>query len=207
MPVMLKDGRSVLFVHVPKAGGTTLERHFGHDGWKLAFRETLRKRPDLFPLRRCSPQHYHGAVLTEMFDVSRFDVVFTVVREPVSRFRSEFAMRNNTLQAAPAATVDAWAERKLAEYADNPYLLDNHLRPQHEFLVPGVLTYRLEDGLEAVVKDLNQRFDLDLPPAVLHRLRSDDRGLPSSAVEISPQLRARLHDFYAKDFADFGYDA
>ena len=207
MPVMTKDGRAVLFIHVPKAGGTTIEQLFVKSGWTMHFRSTNRLQPDLFPFLRISPQHYHAALLSELFKVSKFDLVFAMLREPVARFRSEFAMRNRTLDAAPADVVSAWADKQLARYADNPSILDNHLRPQSEFLLPGTERYRLEDGMEAMVADLNERFDAGLGSDTRHRMSSEKRGLPSSSVEVSAELRSRLADFYGRDFAELGYDA
>jgi hypothetical protein len=208
VPVMIKDGRAVLFIHVPKAGGTSIERLFLVSGWEMHFREGRMKRPELFPLLRCSPQHYHAAMLTEILDLSRFDVIFTVVRDPIQRFRSEFAMRHKRLDPSEATSerVGIWTDRVLATYAENPFLLDNHLRPQTEYLLPGTEVYRLEDGLETMVADLNARFGLGLKTKIPHQRKSDALGLPTSAVQLSPELRARVLEFYADD-ASLGYPA
>ena len=205
MPVMLKDGRSVLFVHVPKNGGSTVEKLFTSSGWDMRFRKTLRGNPEVFPLLQVSPQHFHGALLTEVFNLSRFDLVFMICRHPVSRFRSEFAMRHKHVDQVDAATVDEWADRFFSRYPPNHCAHDNHIRPQVDFLVPGAEVFRMEDGMESIVADLNARFDLGLTTTIPHRLRSEYRGLPSSAVELSPALLAHLHDFYADDFERFGY--
>jgi hypothetical protein len=206
VPVFTKDDRSVLFVHVPKAAGSTLEQMFVRSGWKMAFRETRKTHPRLMPLRRCSPQHYHAALLQEVFDVDRFDLVFTVVREPVSRFRSEYLMRNHTDPRTDAASVDAWADTVLARREADPYALDNHLRPQHEFLLPQSQLYRLEDGLESVVADLNERFDVGLTSAVLQAMTSVKRaGVSSSAIELSDRVRSAVRSLYAEDFSRFDY--
>ncbi len=202
---MIKDDRAVLFVHVPKTGGSTIERLFQSSGWIMHLRETRETRPRLFPLRRCSPQHYQADLLAEMFDFSRFDLAFLIVRDPVARFRSEFAMRHTRLESADEATVDAWAEKIFGQYATNPYVLDNHLRPQSDFLTPGAEVYRLEDGMKGIVKDLNKRFRLQLDKEIPHHLKSENRGLPSSAVQVSGALRERLQEFYAADYEQFGY--
>lgn len=205
MPVLVKDGRAVLFVHIPKTGGTTIERMATAAGWDMHFREARKARPEVFPLLRCSPQHYHAALLTELFDVTRFDLVVGIVREPLARFRSEFSMRHRRFDSTDEEQVSAWADRALDRYAANPYALDNHLRPQTEFLLPGMETYRLEDGLGTMVADLNARFDLGLDKEVPRRLSSDERGIPSSKVPITPEVRARVNEFYADDFRILGY--
>jgi sulfotransferase famil protein len=208
MPVMVKGRRSVLFVHIPKTGGTTVERLFSSAGWTTHLRRTRRTDPELFELLRCSPQHLHAEVLRDLFKLRQFDVVFSVVRDPVDRFRSEFAHRHSgqlDSTQADADTVSAWADQAFARWERNPYILDNHLRPQTEFLVPRSRTYRFEDGLGAMVTDLNDRFDLGLPRKIPHRMSSERLGLPSSAVQVSPGLRARLRVFYAADYTALGY--
>ena len=206
VPVFTKHDRSVLFVHIPKAAGSSLERMFTRSGWDMALRETRKTHPELMAVRRCSPQHYHAAVLQELFDVERFHAVFTVTREPVSRFRSEYLMRNHQDPRTDAAAVDAWAERVLAKRSRDPYTLDNHLRPQHEFVLPGSTVYRLEDGMESAVSDLNERFDLGLTPVIPQALSSVRRaGVSSSAIELSEDLQATLRSVYAEDFATLGY--
>jgi hypothetical protein len=196
----------VLFVHIPKAAGSTLERMFARAGWEMALRETRKTHPQLMALRRCSPQHYHAELLQELFAVDRFDAVFTVTREPVSRFRSEYLMRNRTDPRTDAASVEAWADKVLARREADPYALDNHLRPQHEFVLPQARVYRLEDGLDSAVVDLNARFGLGLTTAVRQVMTSVKRaGVSSSAIELSDRVESKVRSTYAEDFTRFGY--
>src|SRR6476661_3118822 len=97
---MLKNDRAVLFVHVPKTGGSTIEKLFTESGWAMRWQATRDSAPRLFAHLRVSPQHYHGALLQELVKPSSFDLTFLVVRDPVARFRSEFAMRNTKLERA-----------------------------------------------------------------------------------------------------------
>jgi len=206
MPIFSREGRNLLFVHVPKTGGSTIERIFKRSGWTTYFLETRATGADLFPLRRCSPQHYQAELLRELIDVSRFDVRFMIVRDPVARFRSEYLMRNTKDPRTDAASVEAWADRAFTRYRTNPYVFDNHLRPQHEFRLDGVTVHRLEDGMEAVMEDLNTRLQLDLDPKIPHTMHSSKRaGVSSSAVELSPSLVDRLTEFYARDYEELGY--
>ena len=206
VPVFFKDDRSVLFVHIPKAAGSTLERMFTGAGWTMRMRETRRSHPELMSVRRCSPQHYHASLLSELLAVDRFDVVFTVTREPLSRFRSEYLMRNHQDPRTDAASVDAWAARVMRRRRTDPYVLDNHLRPQHEFVLPGSEVYRLEDGLEHVVADLNSKHGVELPAEIPRALDSVKRaGVSSGDLELSEGLRSTLRRVYGEDFSRFGY--
>jgi hypothetical protein len=214
VPVFLRDETSLLFMHVPKTGGTSIEQHFRNAGFRIHFRATRKtERLERFRLRRCSPQHFHGALVQEILRIDRFDAIFMIVRDPIDRFRSEYAMRHVTHPEHAEAgrldpdEVEAWAEQMLAVYAKrNPYVRDNHLRPQHEFEVPGTLVYRLEDGLGPVIADLDDRLGLDLPREVPHALsRQQAVGVSSRDVPVSSTLEKRLREFYAEDFNRYGY--
>jgi hypothetical protein len=206
MPVFLRDGRALLFVHVPKTGGTTIERVFERSGWTTRLLETPDTHRDLLAVRKCSPQHYHADLLRSVLRLGRFEATFMMVRDPLARFRSEFLMRHSREPRTDAAAVEEWADQVFRRYRRNPFVLDNHLRPQSEFHLQGATVYRLEDGLDTIVEDLNARLGLDLDPTVPHTMHGTQRaGLPSSAVEVSPGLAARLTDFYAADYERFGY--
>lgn len=209
MPIFTKDDRSVLFVHVPKTGGTSLERLMIRAGWSMGLHATPTTEPrEHFRMRRCSPQHYHGALLQELVHVGRFDLVFLVVRDPIARFRSEYAFRRSEPGAGSAAAVNAWANDSFDRLPVSPYLRDNHLRPQHEFLLPGAQVYRLEDGLEPIADHLNAEFGLGIERSIKRFKHSGaGDGLASGDVEIDASLEARLRAVYAADYAVFGYAA
>jgi hypothetical protein len=206
VPIFLREGRAVLFAHVPKTGGTSIERLFRRAGWETHFRATRRSDPTLFPVLRCSPQHYHATILQELVAVERLDVAFLVTRHPLDRFRSEYVMRNIGDPRTDATSVERWAFQAFGAYRANPFVYDNHLRPQWEFELPGARIYRLEEGLGAVVADLNERYGLGLDTAIPHSSHSKKRsGPPSSSVEISPAVAELVADLYEEDFTRFGY--
>lgn len=208
MPIFTKDGYALLFIHIPKAAGSSVERGLVRAGWTMTYRATRRTEgEEQFGLRRVSPQHYHADMLRDLFRLNRFDAIFAFVREPIARFRSEYAFRHRRPGGdGSAATVTEWTERMLRTYQSNPFVLDNHLRPQHEFLLPQARCYRLEDGLGSAMTDLNERYGLDLPTRFPHALKSDNPGqLASRDVELAPETLARIVDFYAEDFTALGY--
>jgi hypothetical protein len=206
MPVFTKGGRNVLFIHIPKTGGSSIETHFVDAGWTMSYHDGRMRKGKPNYLRRCTPQHMHGALLSQTFRLGRFDAVFAVVRDPVARFRSEYVMRHKTDLSTDAAQVERWAERAFARFAKDPFVHDNHIRPQAQFLVEKARVYRLEDGLDAALADLNERYDLGVPTEVA-RVRTSEktRGISSKDVELSPTLESRLESFYAEDFRRFGY--
>lgn len=206
MPIFTQGDRALLFIHVPKTGGAAIERLLVESGWAMSQYATANTEgPTTYPLRRCSPQHYHAALLKQLFHVGEFDLRFMLVREPIARFRSEYAFRRRD-DSGSADLVSAWANDLLDRLPRRPYLRDNHLRAQHEFVVRDTEVYRFEDGLGAIASDLNERFDLGLDATVRHVRHKRGAQLQSRNVEVDPALEARLRDVYARDYTVFGYD-
>ncbi|GAB3273782.1 sulfotransferase family protein [Arthrobacter pigmenti] len=207
MPIFRKDGQNILFVHIPKAGGSTVERVFGTSGYQVLYRDPKTGPKSVNRLRRCSPQHMHAEMLEQNFRIKAFDLIFMVTREPLARFRSEYGMRNSDqLHNGTETDVDRWADKAFQKYLADSFVFDNHLRPQSEFHLEKSKVYRLEDGLDALVGDLNSRYRLGLDtdiPRVMDRQSAS--GSSSSDVKLSAGLQTRLQDFYHDDFTRFGY--
>ena len=207
MPIFTREQRSVLFVHVPKTGGTSLERLLMGAGWDVGFRATPKTHPDQIRLHRVSPQHYHAALLEQTLRLDRFDAAFLVTREPLARFRSEYAMRNKRKDGAGSADhVEEWTRRILGRVRRDPCVLDNHIRPQHEFLLPSARVFRLEDGMDAIVAALNDEWDLGLSTDIPQHLSSGGEGRISSRdVEVNARVEAWVREYYARDRELLGY--
>lgn len=206
MPVFTRDDVAILYVHVPKAGGSAIENHFTAAGFTMSYWDGPTGPGTLNHLRRCSPQHMHADLLRRTFRIQRFTAVFTVVREPLARFRSEYSMRNRRNLDVSAAATEAWTDTVLQKYRKDPFVLDNHIRPQTEFLLARSLVHRLEDGLEPLMHTLNDRYGLDIPTRVKEaRTSSTWSGTSSKEVELSTTLEKRLREFYAADFERLGY--
>ncbi len=162
MPLYRINDRIVLFLHVPKAGGTSVNRFLAAQG--AAVPEVKAREQTWAP---CPAQHFHAALWRQMIPETLPDLVFTVVRDPVRRLESEFHYRHLRrgrtrligldVRIRPIASLDdaarsryfgRWAADALQRRARDPFHLSNHLRPQVEFADwPGLIPYRLEDGL------------------------------------------------------------
>ena len=203
MPLFTKGDRRILFVHVPKTGGTSVEAMFELAGWTRTLYEIEPR--NLEPLV-CSPQHWHAPILEAIVDQRAVEATFMVARDPLARFRSEYSFHVRDPGLGRAECVDAWAETVFTMYEKDPFLLDNHLRPQAEFILPQASVYRLEAGLDLIAQDLEDNLHLGLPPGALHLYDSAvDGGLKSRDVEISDDLEALLRQVYAIDYQVFGY--
>jgi len=208
MPVFRKNGKNILFIHVPKCGGSSVENAFRTAGFRADYLDRKVGHDSLNHLRTCSPQHLHAAPLAQQLRIDRFELVFMVVREPLARLRSEYVyvQRAKKRVSRDASDVTAWVRKKLRAYEKNPFVLDNHLRPQSEFSMPEAVVYRLEDGLDAVFADLNDRFHVGVSPVERALHSEHEVGFSSSQVEIDDEVRSLVRDFYREDFVRFGYD-
>lgn len=208
MPVFRKDERKFLFVHVPKTGGSSIEQAFKDAGYDTLYKDGRMGPKSWNHVRRCTPQHMHRDILETLFRLERFDGIFMVVRDPLSRLRSEYLWRHRNQEdlTVDEQAVQEWAAVTFARAADDPFLFDNHIRPQADFLVEGARTFRLEDGLDAVATALNEDWDVGLP-AEVPRVREGHTTTTYSSrdVEVGDKLRRLVGEFYREDFARFGY--
>ena len=116
MPVYERGGRRVLFVHVPKTGGTSIEAAFRRAGFEESYRSKT------LTARGCRPQHLTAADLVEEFPGLPFDYVFAVVRDPGARLGSERVWRAGHLakKDMPVPDFESFATTWLDRYDADP---------------------------------------------------------------------------------------
>jgi hypothetical protein len=198
MPFIDHDGKRVLYVHVPKTGGTSVERWLG----SLA---TLRLHSVGVPQPlRVTPQHLRHADIEALLGEGFFEYAFMTVRNPFARLESEYRMQVALAEQGfwgKAPKFGPWLERALERMARDPHADDNHLRPQWDFLGEGVEVFRLEDGLDRALKTVAGRIGAPPPATAEHALRSEPVPIRWRKPDILRVRRA-----YAEDFAEFGYE-
>ncbi|QBY01802.1 hypothetical protein E2K80_14610 [Rhodophyticola sp. CCM32] len=199
MPAFRFDGKLILFLHIPKAGGTSIEAWLSEQAPESLYQK---HRPKVFP---CVPQHFHGALIDTLFAPGFFDYSFCVTRNPYARILSEYnyritrpRLKNKIL---PKPSFERWLNRAFSGFGRNPYVHSNHIRPQHEYMIRDTEFFRLEDGLDPLRDRLATLTGVILQADV-------PRKNPSikTATAIPEAAAARIHSFYAKDFDLFGYD-
>ena len=133
MPVFAKKDKSILFIHVPKAGGSSIEKLATQLGWSEIFSIRGKSLNDIHYCK-ASLQHLHAAVLQEIFHFSEFDSIFTIVRHPFARMKSEYYWQ--VTQKLTNHRVSEWIELAFSRFQEDPFVYDNHIRPQVEFVPP-----------------------------------------------------------------------
>lgn len=204
MPVFHRGGRQVLFVHVPRTGGQSVEAYYGLDATRAApDRDALLGRE----LRDDAPYDQFGGKGFQLQHLTPAEMVrfgylpdrerhlsFCAVRDPLERVVSSYRSRPRT------QTFGEW----LPEFLESPghphrtpqsaYVYDGHGRQQ----VGDVLRY---ETLARSFLFFARRFGLVVGTA----------GLPRFAVSRAPSIQPdqeqtdRMLDAFHEDFDLFGY--
>lgn len=187
MPLARIGNKVLFFVHIPKTGGSSIETYLGQKGTvALRFKRRM-------GWSASTTQHMHAAIHTKIIPDSFYDAGFVVLRDPVARFTSEYRYQKD--MGRTSQSFADWAVATLGRYADDPYILDNHIRPQSEFLRPGLTKFLFEDGLSPIFDWIDRVTDT--PPG--NRDLWEKRAKPM-AIDVPQDVRRKLESFYAADY-------
>lgn len=214
MPIFSKGKINILFLHIPKSAGSTIEKIGADLGWKESF--SIRGK-SIEELKCCkaSLQHLHAKPLATILNFDQFDSIFTIVRNPFSRFKSEYYWQRS--QGITELSVDDWVLDTFERYLGNSYIYDNHIRPQVEFLPSGVQVkiFKLEEG--GVEKAKEEFWNLSSEPrnvnSWVRRLtslftpeRQEKRSLKDPEIEAHFDCHyERIVEFYKQDYSTLSY--
>lgn len=200
MPFIHSAGRMLLYLHVPKTGGGTIEE------WLKTVAPIRFYTVGVPTAMRCTPQHLRMTDYHSLFGPAFFDHVVMTVRNPYARIESEYRMRaeisgKDFWKAYPSFSL--WLEQSLSIFANNPFYLDNHLRPQWEFHGSDVEILKYEDGLSSITARIAEILQVNAPQVVG---RVHDTSMSNVTVQWDLSDRLRVQDVYRRDFELFGYD-
>lgn len=222
MPIFTKNKNNILFIHIPKSGGSSIEKIGSDLGWKESF--SIRgKTLSEISLYKSSFQHLHAKPLSEILNLDAFDSIFTVVRNPFNRLKSEYYWQQK--QNLTNLAVDEWIEEIFSNYYRNSYIYDNHIRPQVEFIpnTKNTNVFKLEDNGIEKVKSLflsiqnNSKKERSpstffsdknesLKEACFVANRHEKRSIKDDSVEASFEKHYKnIVRFYKDDFFAFRY--
>jgi len=137
---------SVLFIHIPKTGGGSVEQFFRQNGFSMR----LYGKPSQLV---CSYQHFHAELLRHVVNLDKINYVFTITRDPLQRLISEYKWMIKTPKAKEG--FNAWYQAMRGYRLRDPYTNDNHLRAQTEFILPNTKIFKLEDTLEKAIDTIS----------------------------------------------------
>jgi hypothetical protein len=196
MPIFKIAGAEILFVHVPKTGGASLAQWLGKKG--PAGLSGLLQPPAL----RCNPQHLTYRDINHLFPNRKWDFAFTVVRNPYSRVESEYRWRVDLMSADKASSIDfpRWLDFVLSKYKRDSYYLDNHLRPQREFLASELTVFKYEDGINCIAAQIAAQIHIENDFGDCHVNVSHPHEIVWSI-----QCQELMESTYGRDFDLLGY--
>jgi len=206
--------RPALFAFIPKTGGSALLGFLQSKGGQTFLHQ---ENNPIAKILKCPTQHFHYELLNAIYDLEKVPFAFTIVRNPFDRARSDYLWGfRNVEDPAKMPSFDQWLHHMIREYHANPYVFDNHIRPQSHFIGPAIRkVYRYEDGLDTIARDIIARMGLDISvdegSALVPRMNTAQdhhgAGVESAKVKMSDASRTLLKAIYKADFDAFYPDA
>ncbi len=194
---------NILFIHIPKTGGTSIEDYFYSKYQIKRTIDTLFSSPIIkfnsHTLQHCTYQELFAQkeYLSINFDTVK---IISVVRNPYYRIFSDLFF----FGLVDRETDKSIIFEKIKEFIENPSKYDYHSRPQYEYLVDSndklvekivLLKYEnLKKEFESIGYD---NFDLWVNGS--YRNQFDYTTL------LNPESIKLINEYYKKDFELFGY--
>jgi len=196
---------NILFIHIPKTGGTSLNNYF-----IKKYNINTNKYTNAIGLyylrgpKRLSIQHM---LLSELFNCKYLSFnkknlkIITIVRNPYTRLLSELFYGNHITLKSTKEDIYNKILYLFNECEKDNQIFDNHIRPQNEFIDDtehSVIILKLEN----LVNDLQKKLDIN--NFDIHcNSNNVDYVISDYFNENSINL---INKFYEKDFIIFEYD-
>ena len=197
MPLFENANRRVLFIHVPKTGGTAVVNLL-----RRLCRVSFYAIPRPSSMR-VSPQHMPIGDIRAMMSDDSWEYGCALVRDPYARLESEFRYRVANLEKRFGHEPDfsTWVLHQIEAVSRDSCHLDNHMRRQTDFLDEDVEVFKYEGGTGRCTEKILCHLGLD----------STESSPPIVNVgeqrELSWSMPARLacNRYYESDFSILGY--
>ena len=206
MPLFRVNGQLHFFAHVPKCAGTSVEHYLRERFGALAFYDNFHTQiPPNTRWTNTSPQHVDIASFYRLIPENWITASFAVVRHPVKRVISAYHFQAEVEGKLEADhSIDDWLAAWIATADINGFMYDNHLRRQTELVPDDARVFYLEHGLGSVVGYLDGLAEnSDGPRSIL--ADNTRKAGHKPAVTLSDASMALIAEYYAADFARFGY--
>lgn len=187
MPLARISSKILFFAHIPKTGGSSVEAYLERKGsLALCFGRRL-------GWSATTAQHMDARLHARLVPRAFYDHGFAIVRDPVARMVSEYRYRVDRYPGQRA--FPDWVRAAFDAYQSDPYVYDNHIRPQTEFLLPDMALFRFEEGLDRAFDWIDTVTDT--PPADRRVWKKQSRA--AHAV-VPDDLASEIAQFYAEDY-------
>jgi chondroitin 4-sulfotransferase 11 len=203
---------NLIFIHVPKCAGTTIEKIIG----ACTSRELYGQNPTPRLGQHTTPQHLSYLQLKDTLNVNWSDYhAFSVVRNPYSRFVSEYNYRKDLFEKTKRPefnprTFSNFIECLSKDPSRRVSAYDGHLETQSSFLKnesgniePSIQIFKFEDltSCWAMLEEkTGVKYSIDLWS------RKSNVEIPYQEFYTS-ETKNIIYNFYKEDFDNFGYSA
>ena len=180
-----------LFIHVPKAGGSSIS-------WWL--------RDSGFDLGKLGAKQMPHPLYVDYKKWGDFDYKFMVVREPLDRFCSMLRYRQGaTRGGVQNKNINTYAEDTLNKAIVRGYrerstldgLWKQHIPPQVDYYCADVEIFKFKENFETLQKKLNLH-------TTIPRINVSDGE--ANVNHLSDTTIDRIKEFYKDDYKMFGYE-
>jgi len=202
---------NLLFIHIPKTGGTSLEQYLQKKTRQTVYSvfNSSNVLFEKFKLKTPSLQHLTYKEILEYKDMLNVDFdeklkIITIVRNPYDRIISDLFFNDLINENSTAPQVYEVIQKYIyQDYYDH----DNHNKPQYEFLIddnnsiiPNIAIFKTETLTPDLIKYGYDDFNLNF--------HSNKKNIKKDkyANYLNNDSIKLINDFYKKDFELFNYD-
>lgn len=207
MSLLIKKDRCILFMHIPKCGGSSVVEAFKNKG----FSSHLEIRG--LPPQKCltaSFQHQTPDILRHLVRQEHLEDIFVVVRNPYTRILSEFNWNFRKTEPSHRPDFDEWIAGSLKTASEDPHHADNHFRPAIDYIdarMPCKI-FKIEDDLRLVCEHYLHEGEptehAELP--LKKRAETFPHSKSQHELHFSKRSLEAINQFYQQDFYAFGYN-
>ena len=188
------NNKKILFIHIPKTAGTTIENFF----LRHMKREVVWPKyyPDLL-FGYYNNLHYQHLTMEEIAKINKisdFNFIFCVVRDPFYRFISEC----NWSQQSPSELIMKFKKK-------NNFC---HYKLQYDFIKgyeKYIKIYKYEDGIKNIVDDIIKINKLDIKNNLNPNYKNDIKKYTIDDISLTNQNK--IKEILKKDFEYFNYNS
>ena len=211
MPIFRYKSKLCFFSHIPKCGGSSVEKYAYESGLQLGLLDySFYSRDTKLKWNITSPQHIDGASAGNLFPFDFFDNYFAVVRHPLKRLESAFIYQK--FFARIVETGDSLSDFVKQELKNNALTIgycDNHFLPQTKFIIPNCnyKIFKMESGLERVKSFIDEQFFGEKQSLEMTHTNKGKAKKFTQSLDLSLDAEAKeiVSKIYQKDLKKFSY--
>ena len=201
-----------VFIHIPKCAGTTIEKMLG----TCTPMEYYDFKSRLAGDQKKTPQHFTYLELKNDADINWENFyIFSVVRNPYSRFVSEYKYRKDlfTLTKRPEhdpSTFESFIEQLNMDVNERIKIFDGHLETQSSYLknesgaiASNIQIYNFENMIPCW-EMLEEKTKVEYKNSIWSKKSSDITPYQDFYTE---NTKTAIYNFYKEDFDNFGYNS